>query len=287
MTLVWSSIALGAVYAIVAIGYNIVFIASRVFNFAQAQFVMIGAYVAVVAGTTLGLPLPVALLLCAIVGAVLGMIEEFVAVRWLYTRDQHNVLVTTLGAATILSGVALVTFGSQPRTVPYFDSSTTLDLLGGRVGVADLLVIAVAAALAILVALITRRTTIGLTALAAAEDRSAAMLRGINVRWLAVGAFALAGAALAVAGPVVASKTYVNFDLGDNLAVKGFVVLAIGGYGSQTGAIIGGLAVGFLEIFAARYLGSDWRNVAVFVVLLVIMAIRPHGIFGRAEGRTV
>jgi branched-chain amino acid transport system permease protein len=287
MTLVWSSVSLGAVYAIVAIGYNIVFIASRVFNFAQAQFVMLGAFVALQGGNVLHLPLWLTLILCAVIGGVVGALEEILAVRRLYGRDSHAELVTTLGVSTILSGLALINFGPQAQTVPYFANDPTYTFLGGRLGLSDILIVLVAVLLAGIVALVARKTMIGLSSLAASEDRDAAMLRGINVKLIALGSFVAAGAAIAVTGPFVSAKTFVSYDLGDNLAVKAFVALAIGGFGSQLGAVVGGLAVGFFETYAARFLGSDWRNIAVFVILLIVMSIRPNGIFGRRAGRTV
>jgi branched-chain amino acid transport system permease protein len=287
MTLVWSSISLGAVYAIVAIGYNIVFIASRVFNFAQAQFVMLGAFVALQAGTLFHLPFWLALILCVVAGGVVGALEEVLAVRRLYGRDSHAELVTTLGVSTILSGLALITFGPQANTQPYFANDPTITLLGGRLGVSDILIVLVAVLLAGIVAVVARKTIVGLSALAASEDRDAAQLRGINVKLLALGSFIAAGAAVAVAGPFISAKTFVSYDLGDNLAVKAFVALAIGGFGSQVGAVVGGLAVGFFETYAARYLGSDWRNIAVFGVLLLVMILRPNGLFGRRTGRTI
>jgi branched-chain amino acid transport system permease protein len=247
---------------------------------------MIGAFVALEIGRLAQLPLPVVMVLCAVVGGVLGALEEILAVRRLYGKNSHNELVTTLGASTILSGLALVIFGSDPQSLSYVDDST-FDLLGGRIAMADILIILAAILLAGIVALVTRKTMVGLSSLATSEDREAATLRGINVKGLALGAFAVAGAAVAAAGPLVAQKTYATYNLGDSLAVKAFVALAIGGFGSQLGAVIGGFGVGFLETFAARYIGSEWRNIAVFVVLLIIMMVRPQGIFGRRVERAV
>jgi branched-chain amino acid transport system permease protein len=287
MTLVWTGITLGAIYAIIATGYNIVFVASRVFNFAQPQFLMLGAFVGLFAGTRLHLPLPLTILLCAVVGGLVGALEEVLAVRRLYGRGTHNELITTLGVSTMLSGAALVVFGSEPQSLPYFQGESSFDLLGGRIAPSDIAIVATAAVLMAATALVMRRTTVGLSSLAASEDREAATLHGINVRRLALGAFIVAGAMVAAAGPIVAAKTYAGFDLGDNLAVKGFVALVIGGFGSQGGAVIGGLVVGLLDVFAARYLGTDWRNVSIFLVLLVVMMARPNGFLGARAARAV
>lgn len=287
MTTVWAGLSIGAIYAIVAIGYNIVFIASRVFNFAQAQFVMIGTFIALEAGRSAELPLPVTILIAAVVGGLLGGMEEILAIRRLRGTGAHNELVTTIGVATIMSGAALLIWGSNPQRLTYFAGDQALTILGGRVLPVELLIIFSALVLAIGVGLVTRHTMIGLAGLATSEDADAAKLRGINGGWLALGAFVAAGALLAAAGPLVGAKTFALYNLGDLLAVKAFVALAIGGFGSYLGAVLGGFGVGLLEAFAARYIGSEWQNITVFVLLLVVLLLIPHGVFGRRTGRTV
>lgn len=286
MTTIWAGLSLGAIFAIVAIGYNIVYIASRVFNFAQAQFVMIGAFIALGAGSAFDLPLWLTIILCALVGGLVGALEELGAIRWLRGRGAHNELVTTLGVATFLSGIALVVFGANPQRLPYFGEAP-LDLAGGRVLLVELLIILAAIVLAVAVGIITKRTMVGMASLATSEDREAGALRGINAGALAIGAFVIAGALLAAMGPLIGAKTFAIYNLGDLLAVKAFVALAIGGFGSYAGAVVGGFGVGLIEVFAARYLGSEWPNITVFVLLLIVLLVIPQGIFGRRTGRTV
>lgn len=287
MTTIWAGLSLGATYAIVAIGYNIVFIASRVFNFAQAQFVMIGAFIALIAGRSANLPLWLTIILCALAGGIVGALEELGAVRWLRGRGAHNELVTTLGVATLLSGIALVVFGSSAERIDYFKDLQPLDVAGGRVLVVELLIILAAVVIAIAVGIVTKHTMIGLASLATSEDRQAGALRGINAGGIAIGAFVIAGALLAALGPIIGAKTFAVFNLGDLLAVKAFVALAIGGFGSYAGAIVGGFGVGLIEVFAARYLGSEWQNITAFLLLLVVLLVIPQGFFGRRAGRTV
>ncbi|WP_336632704.1 MULTISPECIES: branched-chain amino acid ABC transporter permease [unclassified Microbacterium] len=287
MTTIWAGLSIGAIYAIVAIGYNIVFIASRVFNFAQAQFVMIGTFIALEVGRTFDLPLPLAVLVAALAGGLIGGLEEILAIRRLRGRGAHNELVTTLGVATILSGAALLIWGSSPQRLPYFSGDASLSIFGGRVLPVELLMIFSALILAVVVGIVTRKTMIGLAGLATSEDADAAKLRGINGGWLALGAFVVAGALLAAVGPLVGAKTFAIYNLGDLLAVKAFVALAIGGFGSYAGALVGGFAVGLLEAFAARYIGSEWQNITVFILLLVALLAIPQGFFGRRAVRTV
>ncbi|SFI61146.1 MULTISPECIES: branched-chain amino acid ABC transporter permease [Microbacterium] len=286
MTTILAGLSIGAVYTMVAIGYNIVFISSRVFNFAQAQFLMVGAFVALVAARQFDLPLWAAILLCAASGGIIGALEEILAIRRLAGRGAHNELVTTLGVGVLMSGAALAIFGSDPQKLIFFDE-TAFSFLGGRVVMVDLLLILVAILLAGIVGLVTRKSMIGLASLATSEDRDAGMLRGINVKRLALIAFVIAGALVAAVGPLVASKTLVHYHLGDLLAVKAFVALAIGGFGSYRGALIGGFVVGLLEMFGARYLGTEWQNITVFALLLVVLLVLPQGIFGRRNERVV
>lgn len=285
VTTLWAGLSIGAVYALVAIAYNIVFIGTRVFNFAQAYILMIGTFLAVEASARFGVPLIVAILVGAVAGAIIGAVEEIVAVRRLASKGTHNELVTTLGIGVILSGIALLVWGSEPKSVPYLKEFGVLEVLGGRVTMGELALIGVAIVLGVGMWLLSTRTSVGLTALATSEDRDAAMLRGINVRGLATGAFALAGALVGAVAPLVATKTYATYHLGEGLAVKAFLVVALAGFGSMMGALIAGGIVGILEMFAARLLGSDWQNVTVFVLLLLVLLVLPNGVFARGKAR--
>ncbi|WP_219418188.1 branched-chain amino acid ABC transporter permease [Pseudonocardia nigra] len=285
MTLLWSGLALGAVYALVAIGYNIVFISSNTFNFAQAQLMMIGTFVVYTGLVTLRLPVLVVAVLAMAVVLVLAGLEERFAVRTV--ADHETQLVTTLGVATLLNGATQLIWGAQPLTVPFFGSDGVVTLLGGRVYPVEIALLVVAVLLVVALGWVSRRTMLGLALVGMSEDREAAMLRGIDVKRLAFGAFAFSGALAGVLGLFVGPKTYAVATLGAALAIKGFVALAIGGFGSVPGALVGGLAVGLIESLAARYLGAEFSNLSVFVVLLVILMARPAGLFGRTRERTV
>ncbi|HUX87190.1 MAG TPA: branched-chain amino acid ABC transporter permease, partial [Chloroflexota bacterium] len=212
---------------------------------------------------------------------------EEAAIRPLRGAGLHGELVTTLGVAVFLDGVAVIIWGNQPLAVPFFGSEQALTVFSGRVLPAELILIVVGVAVAIGAEAFSHWTTFGLTSLATAEDWVAAMLRGINVRALSVGSFAAAGALAMAAGPFVAPKTFASFDLGDALAIKGFVALAIGGFGSQKGALIGGIVTGLVEAVTARYLGVTFQELAIFGLLLVVLMIRPVGLFGEHEQRRI
>ncbi|GAA4085505.1 branched-chain amino acid ABC transporter permease [Nocardioides kongjuensis] len=285
MTLIWGGLSLGAIYAIVAIGYNIVFISSKTFNFAHAQLTMVGAFVAYTGLVTWDLPAVVVVAMAAAAVAVVAAIEERIAIR--PVGDMHNILVTTLGASILLDGIAQLTWGTQPLTVPFFGGDEAITLLGGRAYPVELFLIVLAVLLVVALGVYSRRSLTGLALLGMAEDREAALLRGVNVRRMAFMAFVAAGALAGFAGMFVGSKTFAVSTLGAALALKGFVVLAIGGFGSMPGTLVGGTLVGLAEAYASRYLGGEFANLTVFLILITILMVRPAGLFVRTKERVV
>lgn len=285
MTLIWSGLALGAVYALVAIGYNIVFIASNTFNFAQAQLMMVGTFVVYTGLVTLDLPVLIVALMAAVVVLVLAGIEERLAVR--PVKDPETQLVTTLGFATLLNGATQLIWGGEPLNVPFFGPDSVMTLAGGRVYPVELALLVVVVVLLVGLSWISRRFMVGLALVGMSENREAAQLRGINVRRLAFLTFAFSGLVAGLLGLFIGPKTFAVATLGASLALKGFVALAIGGFGSLPGAVIGGLTVGLAEQLAARYLGSEFSNLTVFVILMLVLMIRPAGLFGRVKERVV
>ncbi|MFI6433806.1 branched-chain amino acid ABC transporter permease, partial [Rhodococcus oryzae] len=273
------------VYTLVAIGYNIVFVSSNTFNFAQAQLMMVGTFVAYTGLVTLKLPVLVVAVMATVTVMILAGLEEVIAVR--PVKDHQNQLVTTLGVATLIAGATQLIWGSEPLTVPFFGSNEPITLLGGRTYPVEIALLVLAIVLVVLLGQFSKRTVTGLALLGISEDREAAMLRGVNVRALALGAFAASGALAGFLGLFVGPKTFAVATLGSALAIKGFVALAIGGFGSLPGALVGGLTVGLVESFAALELGSEYSNIAVFVVLIAILMVRPAGLFGRVRERVV
>jgi branched-chain amino acid transport system permease protein len=288
MTTLWSGLSDGALYALVGVGYNIVLLASGVFNFANAQLIMLGTYLAYFAAVTLKLPLVPTVLIGAAAVALIAVAEERLAIRPLMgRRDSHATLITSVGVAVALDGIVLRIWGSQPKSVPAPLSSKPLNLLGGTIEPTALLLIVLVIVVGVGLHILSKKTMIGLGSLASAEDRDAAMARGVNVRALAIGAFALAGLIAGAFGVVVGSGTYANPGLGDNLALFGFVAIAIGGSGSQIGSLIGGFATGIIYAEVSRYTNADWPQIVVFALFLLILLTRPRGLFGGAVERQV
>ncbi|MCB1462853.1 MAG: branched-chain amino acid ABC transporter permease [Nitratireductor sp.] len=285
MTLVWGGLALGAIYALVAIGYNIVYLSAKTFNFAHAQLLMLGVFVTYTCLMEWRLPWLLVIVLAAAAVAVVAAIENLVAVR--PVKDVHNILVTTLGASTFLDGTVSLIWGNQPLAVSFPLGGNAIDLLGGRVYPIEPILILLVIVIVLADFWISRRFLVGLALRAMSEDPEAAQLRGVNIRAMAFGAFVAAGALAGAAAVFVGPKTFAVSTLGDSLALKGFVALAIGGFGSMPGALVGGAAVGLVEILAARYLGGEYSNPMIFVMLLTVFIIRPAGLFVHSSERTV
>jgi branched-chain amino acid transport system permease protein len=285
MTLVWSALTIGAVYALVATGYNVVFTASGVFNFAHAQFMMLGVYLSYAGIVILKWPIFFVFVLAGGVVFLAAILEERIAIR--FVRVAEAQLVTTVGFATLINGAVQRIWGPSPLGVPFFGSSQVQTLFGGRVLPDELVIIAITFVIVFALMLMSRRTMIGLAMLAIAENREAALLRGINVRRLALGAFAFSGLLAGLLGPILGPQTFAGAGLASAIALYGFVALAIGGFGSLPGGLIGGFVVGFAQEFAARYLNSNYPDVVVFVILLLVLLLKPNGLFGKIRERVV
>lgn len=286
-TAVLGGLVVGSIYVLVALGYNVALLASGAFNFAQAAVVMFGTFIAYQFGVLDGLPLPLVLAVGAAAGALVGILIEIVAIRPVQGRGVHGELVTTVGASIVLEGVAVLTWGDQALPLNAVVSSRVVSIGGGRVSIDGLVIIGFA--LVVFLALWTwsRRTLGGLACLAASEDRTAASLRGVNVRLMSILALAFAGALGGLAGPIVGTATFAVVTLGTAITLKAFLALAIGGFGSFPGAAVGGLLVGLIESLTSRYAGADWAAIVLFALLLATLTVKPSGLFGQRRERLV
>lgn len=285
MTIIFSGLALGAIYALVAIGYNIVFLSQKTFNFAQATLMMFGAFLAYLGIAVWGLPWWLVGIGAAIIVGLIAALEERVAVR--PVKDMHNLLVTTLGASFVIEGVAQLIWGGEPHAVPFFLGNKPLEIAGGAVLPVEIAIVVVVVLLVVALTQFSKRSMVGIALLGMSEDREAAVLRGVNVRRFAFLAFVATGMIAGFLGVIVGPKTYAVATLGASLALKGFVVLAIGGFGSMWGVLVGGAIVGLAEAIAGRYWGVDYAAITVFAILVIILMIKPTGLFTRRKERTV
>ncbi|MCU1415632.1 MAG: amino acid transporter permease [Microbacteriaceae bacterium] len=284
MTILISGLSVGAIYALIAIGYNITYLAAGVINFAFANFVMLGVFAWLVV-TGFSLPSVIGLVVTIAIFAVLGVIEERVAIRPL-PIGRHAELITTLGVGTVLTGLITVIWGTNPLPVkPVVDGG--FQFLGAIVTWNDVLLVGAASVAAVVLYFVLRHTRLGLAATALNQDRTAAILRGVDSRRIAVIAFAFALGYAALIAPVVGNQTFADVGAPLTLAIKGFFALTIGGIGSNLGALVGGFAVGIIEALAARYVGGEFQDLFVFVLFLLFVFLRPSGIIGQRALRTV
>jgi branched-chain amino acid transport system permease protein len=285
VTTIYAGLSVGAVYALVALGYNIVYLSAGTLNFAHAALMTSGIFLTYWGTETAHLPFGVAVAVAAGMVAVLAGIVERIAIRPVRSHDGH--LVTTVGVSTILAGAAELIWGSDPIQPPFPGPKASLTVLGGSVLRVEIVLMVLAVVLTGLVWLWLRRSLAGLACLAAAEDREATSLRGVNARRLSLVAFVVSGLLAGLAAAVVGPKSLAYPTLGAALALKGFVALAIGGFGSVVGGLVGGFALGLVEAVAAQRLGGGYPNLIAFAVLLTVLLARPTGLMGERRERLV
>lgn len=282
-----SGLADGAVYALIALGFVLVYKATGVINFAQGDLVTLGAYVTLWAYEDQRLTLATA----AIVGVValggVGAVLERVAAAPLRGRSVHVVVIATLGAALVMRSLLVRWQGTGPRRLDGFFGFETVDLLGARIPKQSLLVIAGAAVALALVSLLLQRTGFGRQVRALASDRETAQLQGIRTGRLSAAAFALAAALAAVGGILVAPTQQLTPTFGFGPMLFAFAAAIIGGFGRIGGVAAAAVLLGVLQQWATGYIDPGFREVYPFVLMLAILAVRPKGLLPEAVGARV
>jgi branched-chain amino acid transport system permease protein len=271
-------LGMGAVYALVALGFSIVYRTMGLVNFAHADVVMIGAFLAATFFVTMHLPFVVAITAAILLTGVIGLAMERI-LRPLESKDLNLMLLGTIGFGIVLQSVAILIWGSFGIAVPTPIPNIPIDLGGVIVTSYQLLVLGVSALAVLLLYLFLDRTKLGTGMQAAAMDRSAATAMGVNVSSSNAMAFAIGSAIAALAGALVGPLLYVNPTLGVYVGIKGFAAAILGGFGSIPGAIVGGLIFGLIEAFASGPL-SAYSEMLTFIVFAVAMMVRQTGIFG-------
>lgn len=283
LELVAAGVALGAIYALVAQGYNITFWAVRVVNFGHGSFMMMAVMVAL-AVVNQGAPLWLAVLAGIAATAVMGYVLELVAVRPLMrARLGMGWVVSTLGAGIVLQALATDLWGTNTRAFPpiLFESTDYVRVLGIQLSGQHLLAFTAALLVMVVFELGIRGTLLGKAMRATAMDPDCARTVGINTRWMISLSFILSGVLAGLAGILIAPLTGIDSAFGLELMIKGFVAAVIGGMGNSAGALIGGIFVGLLELLVGGYISSGARNGVVFSILIVVLAVRPQGLLGK------
>ena len=279
-----SGISLGSIYAIIALGYTMVYGIARMLNFAHGDITMVGGFAIFTMVSTLGMAPMVGILTAVAVCTVLGVTIEFVAYRPLRGASSLAVLITAIGVSYLLQNVALLIFGSNARQFTSVVTVPGIKLAGGRLSISGETIVTIVVCFVIMAGLTAfiNKTKVGQAMLAVSEDRGAATLMGINVNKTIAITFAIGSALAAIAGALLCS-TYPSLTpyTGSMPGIKAFVAAVFGGIGSIPGALIGGIILGVVENLSKAYISSQLSDAIVFSLLIIILLVRPTGILGK------
>jgi branched-chain amino acid transport system permease protein len=277
--IITSGLAMGAIYALIALGYAFVWNTMAIVNFAAGEFVTFAAYIFVATFiTALGFPFIVAALCAALVMALLGAVFSRVVFARLQKQRPLVAIIATVGFGIFLKEMAHIIYGPEPLMYPGPLGSSTLKLFGISIGWQHLLILAVVIVLMVVQHLVLQRSMIGKVMRAVAVDRDTAALMGIPVQKVLAGTFAYSSVLAALAGILLAPLFFVTTEMGTLVGLKGFVAMIIGGFGSIPGAIVGGLLLGLSENLGAYWISSTYKDVIAFTLLLMFLALRPQGL---------
>jgi branched-chain amino acid transport system permease protein len=278
-----TGMTIGSIYAMVAIGFNIIYNVTEIINLAQGEFVMLGGLVMVFLHVTLGLPLVLAFGGTIVLVTLVGLLLDRLAIRPIKQPSVLTLIIATIAASIVLKGAAMLLWGKDPYDLPAFSGRTPILLGGASIQPQYLWVIGFLIVTAVALTFFFNKTIIGKAMSACADNADAARLVGINVQHMVLLAFALSAAIGAVAGLTMTPIALMEYDRGAMLAVKGFGAAILGGLGSFAGAILGGLILGLIESMGAGLLSSGYKNAYALIVLLIVLFLRPSGIMGNLE----
>ncbi|MBB3222693.1 branched-chain amino acid ABC transporter permease [Pseudoduganella umbonata] len=284
-----SGIGLGSIYGLMALGFYLTYAVSGTVNFAQGSSMMLGAVLTFMFAQTLGWPLVPSIVLALALCALYGLLVECIAVRPFVSRGSDAWLMATVALGILLDNLVMYAFGKEPRNLPSPLAVTPLQFGGTGLGVYPLQVLIpmIGLALAALLHMVSRRTRWGTAMLAVTQNRDAARLMGIPIRRVVAAAFALSTLLAGVAGVLVAPLFNVHADMGTLFGLKAFAVAILGGITSAWGVMIAGLLFGIAEALIAATLGSGYTQLLMFGLVIAVLAVRPDGLFGRAQVRKV
>lgn len=279
-----SGISLGSIYAIIALGYTMVYGIAKMLNFAHGDVIMVGAYICFYATSRYELPPLVGVILAIIVCTILGIVIERLAYKPLRAAPMLAVLITAIGVSYFLQNAALLLWSSNPKVFASVVPEGNVELFGGQLTIPYVTLVTIAACIVIVAVLVwfTGKTKKGKAMRACSEDKGAAQLMGINVNGTISLTFAIGSGLAAIAGVLLCSAypTLVP-TTGAMPGIKAFTAAVFGGIGSIPGAMLGGILLGIIEIFAKAYISTQLSDAIVFAVLIVVLVVRPAGLLGK------
>ena len=281
-----SGITVGAIYALVGLGFSIIYNSSQVINFAQGEFVMIGG-MATVFLIAAGAPMPLAVVLAVLLAVVIGFALGKFAIEPARGAPVVSIIIITIGASIFLRGAAMLVWDRNFHNMPAFSGSDPIDIGGAALLPQSIWVVGGMVIIVAALQLFFSHARIGKAMLATAFNPLAAQLVGISTRWMLLLSFALAAGIGAIAGILIAPITLTYAGVGIMLGLKGFSAAIVGGLGNPMGAVAGGLVVGIAEAMTAGYISSAYKDAVAFLIILAVLVIRPSGLFGRRQSDRV
>lgn len=283
LQLLISGLATGSIYGLIALGFVLIYKATDVFNFAHGDVMALGAFFAVTAVVDFGLPLYVAVPIVLLGAAIVGILIQGLIVRPMLGQPLLSIVMATLGLSLIIRSLEGIVYGPIERTLPTFFPNSTLIFAGLRVSTLDLFIMAVSLGSLALFALFFKRSNLGLEMRATADNYEAASLTGINGNKVFTTALAVGSVLAAIGGMLLGQVSLVNIHIGDLGLLAALPAIVIGGMTSIPGAVVGGLLVGVLDKMALGYVGGGSQNAIVYAALLLVLMVRPYGLFGERD----
>lgn len=279
-----NGVSLGSIYAIIALGYTMVYGIAKMLNFAHGDVIMVGGYMCFCATVYLGWPPLAGVALAVVVCTVLGIVIERLAYKPLRMAPSLAVLITAIGVSYFLQNAALLIWGSSQKSFTSVVGGNPIQLFGGQLSIAPVTVVTVVTCIVIMVALtlFTNKSKAGTAMRAVSEDKGAAQLMGINVNTTISLTFAIGSGLAAIAGVLLCSAYPTLMPTtGSMPGIKAFTAAVFGGIGSIPGAFVGGILLGVIEIFAGAYISTQLQNAIVFAVLIIVLLVKPDGLLGK------
>ncbi|MBU1208819.1 MAG: branched-chain amino acid ABC transporter permease [Proteobacteria bacterium] len=282
-----SGLTTGSTYALIAIGFSLIHNATGIVNFAQGEFVMLGGMFMITFYSFLKLPMLAAFILTVFSVAAVGLLLEIGPIRRAKSKEILILVMITVGASIAIKGLSMVLWGKNPMTLPPFSGEAPLVLGGAAIMPQSIWIFGITVSVVFALNYFFKRTMTGKAMRAVAASRRSAMLTGIPVDRMILLSFTLSGALGAVAGMILTPITTTSYDVGVMLGLKGFSAAILGGYGSMPGAVAGGLLLGVFESLSAGLISSEYKDAVAFLVLLIILFLKPSGILGRGRLKRV
>ena len=278
-----SGLSNGAIYALIGFGFAIIYNATGIINFAQGEFVMLGGMLTVFFLTLFKLPLMLAIGLAIVISTIVGVSFERLAIRPLKNASPLSLIIITIGASIFIRGAAMLIWGKDTNALPAFSGNDPLYIAGATILPQHLWIFGVTVLIIIGSRIFFSYSIAGKAMRACSYNPLAAGLVGINVKNMVMLSFAISSAVGSMAGIIIAPLTMTSYDVGVMLGLKGFCAVIIGGMSSGLGTLLGGLLLGLLESLGAGFISASYKDAIAFIILLLILFIRPEGLFSKKE----